>query len=140
LSDYCEIPEWYSGRWSIARKEHRCVECGAPIFRGEKYGSFSGKWDGKVSTYRQHLECEEACRFIRDFFQYGECIGFGELYEYEDEYIVNGPKDQRDKDFRSIMARVKWRRKKKRPLTWLKTREVLNEGLIRDRNGGGFSG
>jgi len=134
MSDYCEIPSWYSEKWPAARKEHVCVECGDRIRIGELHGSFSGKGGGEVSTYRQHLECEEACRHIRDFFQDGECIGFGELFEYADDYASNKRNPERS-HFRKVMARVKWRNEKRRGLpTWLGPLPVFNKALERDRN------
>ncbi len=136
---YCEMPIFFSAAWPVARKEHTCCECYGPILKGEKYGSFTGKWhhhaDGKVETYKQHLDCEDACRFIRDYMNGGECIGFGELLDCWRDYIYWKRTDltPKEKDFRSIMARVLWRYNKKRPLTFLKLRVVVNESLEADR-------
>lgn len=131
MSDYCEMPEFYGGSWPIARKEHICCECSAPIFKGEKYGCFTGKWPGDgVQTYRQHLKCEEACRYIRDV-HLGECIGFGQLFEFVGEYL-HLERPAKDDGFRSIMAEVKWRAKKKRPL-FFKTRHQVRDDLAKDR-------
>lgn len=117
-----EMPEFYSARWVVARKEHKCVECGAPVFKGEKHGYFTGKWDGELESYRQHIECEDACRYIRDHFQGGECIAFGQLFEIWGDYSYRAkgrPEEEDHREFRAIMARVKWRRKKGRKLSWL---------------------
>lgn len=130
MGDYCEMPEWYSVKWPKAKKEYVCVECNSKILIGEKYLYAAEKWDGEVQTHQQHLDCEEACRYIRDFIL-DDCIGFGSLLE--DDYWSDGKSDQKQKDFRSIMAKVKWRYAKKRPLKWLKTRKIHNESLAVDR-------
>lgn len=142
MSDYCEMPLFFSERWPVARKEHKCCECGQPIFAGEKYGSFSGKWshafDGGMQVFKQHLECEEACRFIRDYLNSDECIGFGELFEtWADFLTLNTPDftlSEKAKQYRSIMAKVIWRKHRGKPLTFFKPREVINPSLIADRN------
>lgn len=85
MSWYCDDsdgPSFYSHTEPVARKEHRCCECAAPIHQGEKYFKVTGKWEGGISTFRQHLLCLKTCMHIRDKIQYGECIGFGTLSEY----------------------------------------------------------
>lgn len=81
MSDYCEPLTMY--RWSepVAKNPHRCCECSAPIANGEKHFSWSGKLDADFDHGRQHLLCMEACEFIRDELNDGECIGFGSLME-----------------------------------------------------------
>lgn len=75
----CEVPQFYSHSEPVARKRHKCCECRAPILPGEQHFRYSGKWEGCLSTGRQHYACMEACMLIRDEFENGECIGFGEL-------------------------------------------------------------
>lgn len=132
MSDYCEIPDFYSVSWPKAKKEHHCCECGSPIFVGEKYCRVNAKWDGEVRTEKQHLECEEACRYYRDFINH-ECLYFGELLDWKCE--IPGKKSKH-KDVRSIWAKVIWREKKKRPLKFFKPRKIHNEGLAVDRSRG----
>lgn len=43
-----------------AAKDHRCVECGRSIARGERYTYASGLFDGHWSTYRTCAQCEAA--------------------------------------------------------------------------------
>jgi hypothetical protein len=81
----CEIAEFYSFSEPVARKEHRCCECDAPISKGEKHFHAKGKWGGKISDYRQHLLCLEACMYIRDYLNGGECICFGGMWEWHCE-------------------------------------------------------
>lgn len=133
MSDYCEWPDFYTTKWPIAKKEHKCCECYAPIKVGERYGNFTGKWPGdKIRTHKQHLICEMACRFIRDKIQDGECIGFGELWEIWDEYKAKHNGDERQKNYRSIVANFLWQKEKKRPL-FFKTKESSWPSLSRDR-------
>lgn len=136
---YCEIPIFFSASWPRARKQHTCCECGQPIFVGEKHGSFTGKWghhaDNKVTTYRQHLECEEACRFIRDYLNGDECIGFGELLSEWRDFIYwkRTNLTEKEKNFRTLMARVLWRKHKGKPLIFITTKTVSNPNLDADR-------
>jgi hypothetical protein len=83
--DLDDAPEFYDLTEPVARKEHRCCECDAPILKGEKHVVATGKWHGEISTFRQHLLCADACRFIRDKLQDGECICFGGLREWHVE-------------------------------------------------------
>lgn len=116
---WCDIPEFFTEAYPVARKDHDCCECSAPIKKGERYGRFTGKWNESVRTYNQHLDCEKACTTIRDEFQSGECIGFGSLHEYFREY-TGGRSHKRSrwreedsvKDFRETIARIMLRERK----------------------------
>lgn len=112
--DYCEFPEFFSAQWPVAKKKHKCCECDQPIHPGEKYGRFTGKWDGDLGSFKQHLDCEKACVFIRDKFQQGECIPFGTLFEFYDEDDQLSKKYEDSLEFRKIMARILWRKRKER--------------------------
>lgn len=113
-----EIPEWYSATWPVARKEHTCCECGAAIRKGERYGSFSGKWDRDVTVYRQHVLCEDACRYIRDHIQGGECVCFGGLFEWWREAgfgargLAEEKKPKKIREMRALIARILHRKRK----------------------------
>lgn len=86
----CDLPQFFNVKEPIARKQYHCCECRAKIEPGEKYVYCIGKWDGDLSTYRQHLLCANACRHIRDESD-GECIAFGGLKEHMGEmYWHNG--------------------------------------------------
>lgn len=101
----CTIPEFCSVVERKARKTYKCCECGSPIRVGELHVVCTGKWDGALSTYRQHTHCAEACRYIRDELNDDEgCIGFGTLLDWYGEIF-----HRRDlpKEFRSLMAKVK---------------------------------
>ena len=73
MSDYCEGPEFYNEERVKARKQHRCDECQRAIPIGAVYVRCSGKWDGYVATYRQHVECRDFCASV-NLEHIGECL------------------------------------------------------------------
>ncbi len=64
----------------IARKEHKCCECGRTIKIGEKYSYFVGLWgdyysydDNQFDVFKTCLECEEDwAKIICVFHENGE--------------------------------------------------------------------
>lgn len=82
MSGYCEIPEFYSESFPRARKEYHCIECRAPIKKGERHLAYNMKFDGEMYSDRQHLTCRALCMLIRKAFNGGECLCFGELPEW----------------------------------------------------------
>lgn len=116
----CDLPECYSYREPVARKQHRCCECSAPIHKGEKHFVAAGKWDGKFSQYRQHYVCMEACMLLRDKFYDGDCIGFGELYDEFEELKQSSWFRRSDSDkpawreLRTLIAVIKRRERSER--------------------------
>jgi hypothetical protein len=110
MSSYCTVPEFYTWSEPVARKQHVCVECSAPIMPGEKHFAYRGKWDG-LETGRQHLLCCEACMVIRDELNGGECICFGGLKEQFREFLEQCDDKRKEpwKRLRSLMARILWR-------------------------------
>jgi hypothetical protein len=96
MADSCSMPEAdeaiqdYTEVERVARKEHKCCECGATIKPGDKYQHVSGFMsDGPVS-YRT---CSLCVKVLRDFFpdcqrtfetlweSMRECHGIGSPYE-----------------------------------------------------------
>ena len=59
MSCYCdsESPEFYNSRDVIARKNHKCTECGEEIKVGESYEYVFGKWGGVTSTSKTCPDC-----------------------------------------------------------------------------------
>lgn len=102
---YCDLdgPEMYSAVDRVARKEHKCCECNAPIRKGEKYVECSGRWDGKFDVFRQHDLCCRACMFIRDLE--GECLPFGEMMEWYHE-CYRADKKRMPKELRTMFAGI----------------------------------
>lgn len=104
------IHEFYSHSEVKARKRHPCVECLAPIEPGEVHFRYTGKWDGVISSGRQHLLCMEACMHIRDKLNGGECICFGALKDWMHEYRLDLDRhNEAVKQIRSMLARILWR-------------------------------
>jgi hypothetical protein len=52
--------------WRVARKEHRCDECGRVIRPGERYRVAAGKWGGDFSTCKRCPHCEAVAGALRD--------------------------------------------------------------------------
>lgn len=105
----CDIPEFYRITEPVARKDHECCECNARIKKGEKHFQVTGKWEGEISSFRQHFLCMEACMYIRDHLD-DECIPFGTLFEYLGEYLCKGNKYCAEiVPFRKMIAGIKRR-------------------------------
>ncbi len=111
----CDIsPDFYSISEPVAKKQHRCCECNAPILVGEKHFVCAGKWEGHIDTFRQHYACMEACMIIRDHIEY-ECISFGGLREWVGEYhsdLRSAKSKEHVKRLRSLLAQIKRRERK----------------------------
>lgn len=52
-----ELPEFSVEEFHIARKEHKCCECGEIIKPGQKYQKISGLWDGHFSRFKTCMPC-----------------------------------------------------------------------------------
>ena len=72
----CDSPSFFTQKQVVARKDHRCTECGETILKGAKYEIVVGKWD-TINTFRTCLSCVE----IRDHFACGNGWIFGQLWE-----------------------------------------------------------
>lgn len=81
MSDYCDWPEFFDDREVRARVEHKCCECRRAIAVGEQYRRCTGKWDGEINTYHQHIRCWTFARKL-NLEIIGECaIPFGGVEE-----------------------------------------------------------
>lgn len=108
----CELPQFFNWSEPVARKQHRCCECSAPIHKGEKHFSATGRWDYGIETYRQHLLCCEACMFVRDNLNGSECICFGGLREWHSEARYQYDRKEPHpvwREFRNKLAAIKRR-------------------------------
>ena len=115
--DYDSMPSVF--RWqqiNRAKKKHFCCECGTAIHPGEAHGYGFGVWSGDASSFRQHRDCEAACVYVRDKMRDGECLCFGELFEYLGEVGHLRKSDPAESGLRKIMARVWSRIRKERKL------------------------
>ena len=90
MTCYCDIeadvPEFFTETRPIARKDHRCAECGGPIRRGDRYLRTTGKWDGEVSTIKTCVHCLAALDAMRSRYPCF-CYVFGALHEHLGEDI-----------------------------------------------------
>ena len=64
MSD-AEAPSVYSCKTPVARVQHECCECDAPILPGDPYERFAGCWDGKWSTYKTCVPCVDLRKELR---------------------------------------------------------------------------
>ena len=65
-------PEFYTERDITARKEHTCYECGRIINKGERYERVSGKWYGRMDTFKTCIDCQSVRReLFCDGWAYG---------------------------------------------------------------------
>jgi hypothetical protein len=104
--DFCEMPQFYSEEFPVARKAHRCVECRAPIEKGEKHLRYAGKWDGNVSGGRQHMLCRELAMFMNSD---DECAPFGAMkaaFDADDYRHRPSRHGEPFKTGRRLMARI----------------------------------
>ena len=63
---YCDYdyPEMYSKDVRIARKVHKCCECGRTIKPKEKYEHVAGKWEGYFDTFDTCIYCIELREWV----------------------------------------------------------------------------
>lgn len=52
-------PEFIRESEHVARKQHTCTECCAPIQPGERYSVIVGKWDGNTRSFKACPACVE---------------------------------------------------------------------------------
>jgi hypothetical protein len=110
----CELPSFAEAYNVVARKEHTCCECSAPILPKEIYVKCVGKWAGEFNEYKQHELCAQACEFVRDHAMTDECIPFGYLKDWaSDELRHSNKKGTRVKEVRKMLAAIIRREGKK---------------------------
>lgn len=54
----CELPECITEAKPVARKRHKCCECGGLILEGERYVMVSGIWEGEPERFKTCLDCD----------------------------------------------------------------------------------
>lgn len=62
--DY-DAPTLYRVAQPVARKPHRCSECGATIHAGERYESVVGLWDSRWDHFRTCTRCTDLRDFVK---------------------------------------------------------------------------
>lgn len=81
LSECDDAPTVYTTTTPVARKPHRCEECGESIVVGTRYELYKSLFDGTWSTTRTCSSCAE----IRDHFRCGGSYYIGMLWEELEE-------------------------------------------------------
>ena len=83
--------EFQNDTTPVARKPHKCCECGLDIPKGVKHHLQKGVYDGSFYTWRAHADCAELYwRLNRDRGvggDWGEAIGTSEFCLTEIEYL-----------------------------------------------------
>lgn len=79
----CELPQVYNRYRPVARKAHRCCECGGKIDSGEVYVRHEGLWDGRWETHKTCSDCDRISGVVIERLR---CridggLAFGGLYE-----------------------------------------------------------
>lgn len=75
--DYDGSLEFYDSRVIVARKSHKCEECGREIPSGQQYEYVSGKFDGDFFYVKTCMDCVD----IRDGLTCnGGSIAHGQLW------------------------------------------------------------
>src|SRR5574343_75029 len=82
--NYAHNCSFYSDKILIAKKDHKCIECGDIIKKGYSYERVTGKWDDKFHHYDTCMICKEIrdkifCSFV-----------FGEIWSDLSEYTSHG--------------------------------------------------
>jgi hypothetical protein len=69
--------EFFRSRWQKARKEHRCIECGHVITKGENYENVAGKCEGE---FWSDTTCERCADLRQAFIELGFCVMYGGVF------------------------------------------------------------
>ena len=77
-----EYPQAYCERWRVARKPHKCCECGGTIFYKERYLYISGVWDSRGESYKTCSDCSELRNVVNSTTSYDDGCCLGGLREY----------------------------------------------------------
>jgi len=80
--DY-DPPEFFIQIYRKARKEHKCCEYRATINKGDEYQYTSGKWEGKIDSFKT---CEK-CADLRDSLEKVYCPAYYDLRDSYKEYL-----------------------------------------------------
>lgn len=81
--DYDAAPEFFSEKFVVAKKEHKCCECGKTIAVGAEYEYVSGKWDGSFGSFKSCIKCSD----LRIALAEVSCPYYGGLFEEYWEYL-----------------------------------------------------
>lgn len=69
MSDcHCDYdpPTFHSRYIHVAKKEHKCYECGGRIIVGEKYEYVSALWEGDFCVFKTCERCHDICMWVKN--------------------------------------------------------------------------
>ena len=78
----CDGPKAYHDEYRLARKPHKCCECGGTIFYKERYHIFTGIWDDNWQTFKTCNDCMEIRNDYQKQLAWDEQPNFEELRDY----------------------------------------------------------
>jgi hypothetical protein len=68
----------------VARRSHKCYECGREIVPGENYECTAGKWAGEFLRFKTCADCLS----VREAF-FCEGFFYGDIWENVEEHIAH---------------------------------------------------
>ncbi len=77
--------EFHNVKLVVAKKEHRCGECGHIIQPGETYEYVFGKWGGMTDYYNTCLRCVDLRDLVSEY--YGGCFYYECLFDHYFELL-----------------------------------------------------
>ena len=84
VTDCGEGPTVFVSKYRVARKSHKCHECGRSIVTGEKYLYESGIWEGVPKGFKTCVDCESLRQvFFCDW-------GYGIVLEMLKDWLYEG--------------------------------------------------
>lgn len=127
----------------VARKEHRCYECGGTIAPLDVYECTSGIWDGSPNRFKVCQHCEEARDWLLEDTDWVACCneaggvdGEGAVFFYgqlSEHLLEQAREGQRKFAFRAYRFVSLMRRRRK---AWTETHEPAVAQLISGRKDG----
>jgi len=104
---YCdyEPPAFFDQEDYVARKEHRCCECGRLIRPGERYNRTVGKWDGLFKTFRRCSHCDLVVDSLKTRLPC-YCDSFGGLWETIGDGYMDDLLKARTGDYFAVMRLI----------------------------------
>lgn len=58
--------DFYTLKYPVAKKEHKCSLCGGTIKIGEQYKRYSGKYEGDMFDHKYCADCERCLNYYLD--------------------------------------------------------------------------
>lgn len=104
MADGGDGPDFFSAHNPVARKVHKCGECGRDIQPGERYERHFGTYDGFSYSGKTCAHCEVLCEWLAE-----NCDGY--LYGVVVEDFTERASEYSRMDIAriAVMARNHWR-------------------------------